>query len=119
PVLDSGCLCPALRGFDPGGKFALLCLEADGQLAGLLPVHREARYYGHPLPNLCGWQHANAFLGTPLVARGFETLFWRELLAWCDANAGRALFLHLADMPAEGPLAEALRRVAAEQRRPL
>jgi CelD/BcsL family acetyltransferase involved in cellulose biosynthesis len=119
PFHDSWYLLPALRGFDPAGKVALLCLEADGQLAGLLPIRREARYYGHPLPHLRGWQHANAFLGTPLVARGFETLFWRELLAWCDTSAGRALFLHLANLPAEGPLADTLRAVVAERRRPI
>jgi CelD/BcsL family acetyltransferase involved in cellulose biosynthesis len=119
PFHDSWYLLPALRGFDPAGKVSLLCLEADGQLAGLLPLRREASYYGHPLPHWRGWQHANAFLGTPLVARGFETLFWQELLAWCDANAGRGLFLHLAQMPAEGPLADALRRVVADRRRPM
>ena len=119
PFHESWFLLPALRGFDPVGKVTLLCLEADGQLAGLLPVVRAARYYGHPLPHLQGWQHPNAFLGIPLVARGFERMFWREFLIWCDANAGQALFLHLAQMPSGGPLHAALHEVLAERARPV
>ncbi|MEO6153994.1 MAG: GNAT family N-acetyltransferase [Croceibacterium sp.] len=119
PFLESWYLLPALRGFDPDGKVTLLCLEADGLLVGVFPIRREARYYGHPLPHWRGWLHPNAFLGTPLVARGFEAWFWRELLAWCDGNAGPALFLHLAQMPSDGPLHAALREVIADRPRPV
>ena len=53
-----------------------------------------------------------------LVARGFERIFWRELLGFVDARAGRALFLHLPQMPATGPLHEALSRELADSARP-
>ena len=118
PFHEHWFLLPALRALDPEEQVAILCLEADGQLAGLMPVARRARYYGYPLPHVGGWQHPNAFLGTPLVARGLERLFWRELLAWCDAHAGQALFLHLPQLPCEGPLHAALEEVAAEGHRP-
>jgi CelD/BcsL family acetyltransferase involved in cellulose biosynthesis len=118
PFHESWFLLAALRAFDPTGEVSLLCLEADGQLAGVLPVRRERSYYGRPLPHWRNWLHANAFLGVPLVAPGFEQAFWRELIAWCDAQAGGALFLHLAEMPLHGPLFGALRGVLAEQRRP-
>lgn len=118
PFHESWYLLPALRALDGAGEVRLLCLEADGQLAGLMPIKRDARYYRHPLPHWCNWLHGNAFLGTPLVAQGFEARFWRELLAWCDANAGSGLFLHLAQMPADGPLHGALARVLAEDGRP-
>src|SRR5690606_23182833 len=108
----------ALRAFDPAGEVSLLCLEADRQLAGVLPIRRERSYYGRPLPHWRNWLHTNAFLGVPLVAPGFEQAFWRELLAWCDAHAGSAMFLHLAEMPLHDPLFGALRDVLAEQRRP-
>jgi CelD/BcsL family acetyltransferase involved in cellulose biosynthesis len=108
PFFESWYLLPALRGFDPQGAVRLLVLEADGQLVGLLPVRREASYYGYPIPHLRNWVHANCFLGTPLVARGFEQLFWSKLLEWADGHAGLSLFLHLAHMPASGPLHEAL-----------
>jgi len=117
PFHESWYLLPALRAFDPGGAVKLLCLETEGQLAGILPTARVARYYGHPIPHLANWLHGNAFLGTPLVAQGFERAFWRELFAWSDARPGGALFLHLARMPAEGPLHDALLEVLAEQGR--
>lgn len=117
PFHESWYLLPALRAFDPGGTAKLLCLEANGFLAGLLPVVHSASYYDHPVPHLANWRHANAFLGAPLVAKGFEHAFWRELLAWCDAQPGGPLFLHLAQLPYAGPLHEALGDVLADDRR--
>jgi CelD/BcsL family acetyltransferase involved in cellulose biosynthesis len=118
PFHESWFLLPALRAFDPQGEVQLLCLETDGQLAGLLPVRRERTYYGRPLPHWRNWLHGNAFLGAPLVAPGFESAFWRELLTWCDRHAGPAPFLHLSHIPAEGPLNRALAAVLARQVRP-
>jgi len=117
PFYESWYLLPSLRVFDAAGDVALLCLEADGQLAGLLPLRRERGYYGHPLPHWRNWVHANVFLGVPLVAPGFEAIFWRELLAWADREAGGALFLHLTHMPADGTLHAALARVLADDER--
>ena len=117
PFHESWYLLPALRALDPDGAVKLLCLEAGGQLAGLVPVRRASRYYGHPVPHIANWLHGNAFCGAPLVAKGFERAFWRELLAWCDGQPGGALFLHLAQVPTEGPLHDALTQVLAEQSR--
>ena len=118
PFHESWFLLPALRALDPGERVRLFCLEADGQLVGLLPIRRELGYYGRPLPHWRNWEHANAFLGAPLVAPGFETAFWRELFAWADAHGGSALFLHLAHLPAAGPLHAALGRALADTNRP-
>ncbi len=118
PFYESWYLLPSLRLFDPDGEVELLWLEAGGRLVGLLPLRRERRYYGHPLPHWRNWLHANMFLGSPLVARGFEAAFWRAALAWCDRNTGAGLFLHLAQVPGEGPHAQALVRVVEETRRP-
>lgn len=114
PFYESWFLLPSLRLFDAANEVSLLCLEAHGQLVGLLPLKRERRYYGHPLPHWRNWLHANAFLGAPLIAKGFEAAFWRELLAWSDRQARGALFLHLAQMPGEGPVHGALARILAE-----
>ncbi|RPF72663.1 GNAT family N-acetyltransferase [Aurantiacibacter spongiae] len=108
PFYESWFLLPSLRAFDPAARIRLLVLEVDGQIAGLMPVKREARYYGYPMPHLRNWCHANCFLGLPLVARGFERLFWRELLVWCDKATRMRPFLHLAHMPGDGVLASAL-----------
>lgn len=118
PFLESWYLLPALENLDPDGSVRLLCFDAGGQLAGLLPMSQETRYYRHPLPQWSGWHHGNSFLGAPLVAKGLEVPFWRALLAWADDNAGPALFLHLARMPLDGPLHGALRTVLREQKRP-
>lgn len=117
PFYESWYLLPSLRLFDPNGEVELLSLEVDGRLVGLLPLRRERRYYGHPLPHWRNWLHANMFVGSPLVARGFEAVFWREALAWCDGNTGACLFLHLAQIPGDGPLSAALARVLGETRR--
>jgi len=113
PFYESWYLLPSLAALDPRGKVKLLCLEADGLLAGLLPVRSEISYYGYPFPHLRNWAHANCFLGAPLVARGCEAEFWRALLGWADRNAAGAVFLHLAHMPLDGTLHGALREVLA------
>ena len=118
PFAESWYLGPSLAAYDPNGSVHLARLEQHGAVTGLLPLRREARYYGHPLPHLRAWQHGNAFLGTPLVACGSERAFWERLLDWADAQSGAALFLHLADLPLDGPLVAALRGVVAAQDRP-
>ncbi len=118
PFYEHWFLLPSLRTLDPQGKVSMLCLEVDGQLAGLMPIVRQSSYYGYPLPHIANWLHTNAFCGQPLVAAGMEALFWRELLAWCDRNAGKSLFLHLAQMPGQGVIHEALKLVAASDNRP-
>lgn len=117
PFYESWFLLPSLRAFDPRGEVILLTLETGGQLAGILPLRRETSYYGYPLPHWRSWVHPNCFCGMPLVARGMEHAFWREALAWCDQHAGTALFLHLAQLPASGPVATALRDVLTGQQR--
>lgn len=117
PFLEDWYLLPALRAMG-AGHVRLLCLEVEGALAGLMPLATSRRYYGRPLPHLAAWTHPNAFLGAPLVVRGMEPAFWQALLAHTDARAGMGLFLHLAQMPLAGGLADALRDVLTQQRRP-
>ena len=117
PFHESWYLLAALRAFDPHHRVQLLRFEADGELAGLLPLHAPGKYYRWPLPHLAGWVHPNCFLGAPLVARGLEREFWRALLGWADGYGGFELFLHLAQMPLEGPLYQALQTVLSEQSR--
>lgn len=118
PFYESWYLLPSLRLFDPRGEVRLLWLEAGDRVVGLLPLRRARRYYDYPLPHWRNWLHANVFLGSPLVERGFESAFWRETLAWCDRHVGSALFLHLAQVPADGPLHAALAATLGESGRP-
>ena len=117
PFHESWYLLAALRALDPGGAVKLLRFEADGELAGLLPLHAPTRYYRWPIPQLASWVHPNCFLGTPLIARGLEREFWRALLDWADQHAARGLFLHLAQLPLTGPVYDALQVVLREQGR--
>ena len=89
PFFESWYLLPSLRALDPHGSVRLAVLGLQGQLLGLIPLRWEPYYYGKPLPHWQVWCHENAFLGQPLVARGFEQLFWHELLGWLDRHAWR------------------------------
>lgn len=117
PFFESWYLLPALRALDPEHACTMLRYERGGQLAGLLPVVRHKRYYRWPLRHQASWTHGNGFLGVPLVAAGAERGFWEHVLAWADAEPGNALFLHLADLPLDGPLYAALAAVCTEQGR--
>lgn len=117
PFLESWYLLPGLRAWDRQGNVELVRFEVNGSLAGLVPISREPRYYGRPIPHRAIWTHPNAFLGVPLVAAGHERAFWLALLGWLDRNPGLGLFLHLYDMPLDGPLHQALSDVLAEQKR--
>ncbi len=118
PFFESWFLLPSLQALDAAGTVKLFCVEDDDRLVGLLPIARASRYYGHPLPHLHNWVHSNCFLGTPLVAKGQEQAFWRALLDWCDSHTGTALFLHIAHLPTDGPLHDALIAVTAATPRP-
>ena len=118
PFYESWYLLPSLRALDPEGDINILALEANGQLAGLMPLAQSTSYYGHPIPHIANWVHPNSFLGQPLVARGFEHDFWRALLSWCDKSTRLPLFLHLAHVPAVGRLHDALIDVLSEAPRP-
>lgn len=118
PFYESWYLLPALRAFDPRGQIRMLRFDAGGDLAGVLPIVRQSRYYRWPIPNIAGWMHGNCFLGAPLVAAGLERAFWQALLDWADRHAGLGLFLHLSGMPTAGPLYDALAEVLARQPRP-
>ena len=118
PFHESWYLLPALRALDPQRSVRMLCFEHGGDLAGLIPLRLEPRYYRWPIPQLCNWIHGNCFLGTPLVAAGLERAFWRALLDWADEHADYGLFLHLAQLALDGPVHAALQAVLSEQDRP-
>ncbi len=115
PFFEPWYLLPSLRQW--GERVRVKAWFHDGRLAGLMPVARASRYYGHRLTHASIWLHANAFCGVPLVAAGLEEAFWQALLAHFDRLPRRALFLHLPQMPAEGPVFAGLTRVLARSGR--
>ena len=113
PFFESWYLLPSLRHLPETDAVTVLRFEQDGELAGILPVVRPARYYRWPVPHLSSWLHANCFCGVPLVAKGCEAPFWRATLEWADGAPGAALFMHLRGIVLGGPMHAALRGVIA------
>lgn len=116
PFFEPWYLIPSLRLL--GAQVEVAAWFHEHRLAGLMPLKRASDYYGHRVPHASGWLHANAFCGVPLIAAGHEDAFWQALLAHLDRRPGRALFLHLPLLPADGPALAALDRVLAARRRP-
>ena len=107
----------SLNACRPGKSVAIAAFYRAGELRGVMPVAFARSYYGRPIPHLCSWQHDNAFCGTPLVASGDETAFWRALLSWADRASKFRCFLHVSQMAADGPVFAALKTVAAAEGR--
>jgi len=99
PFFERWFLKPSLEAFDPQGSVSLAQLQCDGRLVALVPIRLSRNYYGRPVPHFSVWLHENAFCGVPLIARGFEAMFWSALLRWVDEHAGIASFLHLPGLP--------------------
>lgn len=118
PFFEPWFALPAFEQFAAGANAKVLAVYESECLIGLLPAARSRRYYGYPIPHACGWLHSNAFLGAPLIARGFESDFWCKALAYFDHNAGSSAFLHLPQLPADGPVNAALEAVLREAGRP-
>lgn len=112
PFYERWALLPALERLGAGADCTIMALRCGGRLCALVPLGRAAAYYGYPLPHRVNWSHDNLFVGSPLVRSGFEERFWRALFGHLDAATGRALFLHLDRLDANGPLFAALARVA-------
>ena len=115
-LLEPYALAAALDAFGSDGIRLFTMWQGD-RLVGLLPVHADRRYGRWPFPHVRNWLHANAFLGTPLVASGHEHDFWRALLSALDREPGRALFFHIEALGLGGPVEAALIDVAREQAR--
>ncbi|MGB5723802.1 MAG: GNAT family N-acetyltransferase [Parasphingorhabdus sp.] len=113
-------LRPGLTEFDHHPELKLFLLWAgepgQSQLLGLLPLGPESRFGRWPVPHVQNWMHHNCFLGTPLVLRGFEKLFWEQLLTALDAGDWPG-FLHVNGMTIGGPLDSALRALCGDQKR--
>jgi len=92
------------------------CWEGE-TLLGLIPLMRSNTYAGLPLAHLQNWVNHNAFLGSPLVAKGRERDFWHGLLSALDNGKDIAFFLHLTAMRLDGPVAVALEQICNTQRR--
>ena len=117
PFYESWYLLPSLASFDDDDAISILRFARHGKLYGLMPIARESKYEGWPIAHIRNWLHSNIFFGTPLVARGMETHFWRALFNWADDQTKLSLFLHLEEIALSGPVYESLKSVLASDGR--
>ena len=82
-------------------------VRENDTLLGIIPLIAQSRYAGLPVAHVQNWLNHNAFVGTPLVRKGAERQFWAALLRQLDTMPESGLFLHLAGMAVEGPVAAA------------
>jgi Acetyltransferase (GNAT) domain len=121
PFYESWFLRPSLQQFDPDSKIKLAVMWAgepdSSDMIGIMPIVAANSYGRWPLPHSTNWLHYNAFLGTPLVRRGYEHMYWRALLSAIDGETKQGLFFHINGLDVDGDIASALQDVAIEQGR--
>lgn len=84
---------------------------ASGELVGLMPLTVKSEYGRIPIRNVQNWQHANAFLGLPLVRAGMETAFWQALLTALDECSWATGLAHFTGLTEDGPVFAGLQAV--------
>ena len=100
-----------------GSDAIRIAVVRDEGLLGIMPLISQSRYAGLPIAHVQNWLNHNAFLGTPLVRKDAEQQFWSALLRHLDCAPKSGLFLHLAGMAIEGPIAGALEAVCLADKR--
>lgn len=118
PFYERWALMPSLQLLDRASEVEIIVVRSGNDLIGLLPLARSTSYYGHPLPHVRSWLHANLFCAVPPIAAGFEDEFWTGALGWLDSEASRVLFAHFPALPADSNCLAALRRVTHAHPRP-
>jgi hypothetical protein len=104
-------LLPALKHLKGDRDVRVFLLWEDqpltSKLVGLAPVSPDRRGGRIRLPNLSTWIHLHAFLGTPLVALGYEVPFW-EKFREAVAKAWWGGFIRIRSTSPDGPVGRAL-----------
>lgn len=108
PFFEPWFVLPSLAHVSEHQDIKVFARFQNGHLVGLLPIVRSQAYYGYPVPHISTWLHDNVFCGTPLVAKGQEGAFWRDLLDHVDRQPGPSLFLHLPQVADVGSVNAAL-----------
>jgi CelD/BcsL family acetyltransferase involved in cellulose biosynthesis len=98
----------ALEALDADNLVKLVAIWSGRRLVGLMPVDARGGYARLPVRTTQNWLNHNAFLGTPLVAPGFERQFWRAIFKLLDENMPWSLFAHFTGIAIDGTVAGAL-----------
>lgn len=90
----------------------------DDALIGVMPLCVRNDYGRLPAAHVRNWRHHHDFLGTPLVRRGLERVFWQALLVHLDRAGWAPGFLHVNGLLEEGPVHSGLVEAASALGRP-
>ena len=113
PFFEHWFLKPALRHLTSGSPIWVAQLWEGDLLCGLMPLSVRDRYGRMPVRTVGNWAHYQCFMGTPLIAEGYETAFWRALLSALDEADWALGFLSVSGLLPEGPVDRGL--IAAAQ----
>ena len=111
PFFEEWMLSHAFPALGSDKALLLATFKSGETLLGVMPLISRPDYYGRPVPTLQTWLHGNSFVGQPLLRKGYEELFWAELLQTLDSNSQGAILLHMPKLSADGAAANALRKV--------
>lgn len=107
-----------IRHLLPEAPTWLLGVSRGDALIGLLPVRIEGRYGRTPVAHVQNWMHHQSFLGTPLIRRGEEAVFWTKVLEALDAAPWARGFFHMTELAEDGPVHRGLVEATAALGRP-
>lgn len=117
---ESWFLGPALAHLRRDREVWLIAAHAadDGTPVGALPVTIYSRYGRMSVRHVENWAHYQCFMGTPLVAAGWEESFWQAALRTLDAADWAPGFLSITGLLEDGPVHRGLAQAAAGLGRP-
>lgn len=85
----------------------------EQRLIGVIALTIVPNYGRARVRHVENWLHYHNFLGLPLIAAGWETPFWRGLLAALDDADWAPGFVHIAGLVADGPVARGLEQASS------
>ncbi len=108
PFFEHWFLTPAIKYLPSDAPVWLAELWDGPLLCGLMPLTTREKYGRMPAKNVGNWAHYQCFMGTPLIAKGYEAIFWRALLLALDDADWAYGFLSVTGIEPEGPVDRSL-----------
>lgn len=118
PFVEAWYVQAGIDAFDPQGDAKFALYYHHGLLRGILPLTISATYGRLTVRHVANWQHANVFLGSPLVERGHERDFWLAMIDKLDQMHWAKGFLHIRSLVEDGPIHTGLCEAAEALDRP-
>ena len=112
PFLEHWFLNPALRNLTCGSPIWVAELWQDETLCGLMALSLRDKYGRMPMQTVGNWAHYQCFMGAPLVAQGYEQVFWNSLLEALDKADWAPGFLSVTGLDEDGPILAGLAKAA-------